>query len=117
VTEFTTKSTDKMAEFETGMVRGDSSGKPRFELIIPKGMPYEKLFLTRWAKLLARGAAIYEERNWEKASTEKELERYKESAFRHFMQWISGETDEDHAAAVAFNIAGAEFIKWKIENK
>lgn len=30
------------------------------------------------------------------------------------MQWINGETDEDHAAAIIFNIAGAEHVKSKL---
>lgn len=50
-------------------------------------------------------------RNWEKASTQDEIDRFKESAFRHFMQWFFGENDEDHAAAVFFNITGAEYTK------
>ena len=36
---------------------------------------------------------------------------------RHFMQWICGEQDEDHAVAVMFNIQGAEYCKWKLHNK
>jgi len=50
-------------------------------------------------------------RNWMKASGEAELERFKQSAFRHFIQWMRGDTDEDHGAAVMFNINGAEYVK------
>jgi hypothetical protein len=42
------------------------------------------------------------------------LERFKSSAMRHFMQWVSGEEDEDHAAAVLFNINAAEYTKSKL---
>jgi hypothetical protein len=33
------------------------------------------------------------------------------------MQWFFGENDEDHAAAVFFNITGAEYVKEKIDFK
>jgi hypothetical protein len=33
---------------------------------------------------------------------------------RHFLQWFRGETDEDHASAVFFNVNGAEFVKDKM---
>jgi hypothetical protein len=32
------------------------------------------------------------------------------------MQWLTGESDEDHAAAVVFNLLAYESIKWKMEN-
>ena len=72
-------------------------------------------FLTRCAELMARGAEKYDSRNWEKASSSEEMERYKSSAYRHFMQWICGETDEDHASAVFFNLLAYESTKWKLE--
>ena len=53
------------------------------------------------------------DRNWELASTYEELSRFKASAFRHFMQWFKGDTDEDHAAAVYFNINAFEYVKEK----
>jgi hypothetical protein len=49
-----------------------------------------------------------------KANGPDELRRFKASAARHFAQWFYDETDEDHAAAVTFNINGAEFVKGKI---
>src|SRR5690606_9127477 len=58
----------------------------------------------------------YNDRNWEKANSAEEVTRMKSSAFRHFMQWFCGETDEDHAAAVIFNILAAETTEWKIKN-
>ena len=44
-----------------------------------------------------------------------EAERSKESAFRHFMQWMCEEDDEDHAAAIMYNIMSYETIKYKVE--
>lgn len=96
------------------MQRDISGDKARFDLLLIDGMPYDDQPLTRWARLMQRGAEKYNERNWEKAATEEELARYKESAFRHLMQWLCEEGDEDHMAAVLFNLAGAELVKWRL---
>lgn len=107
---FVTKDSGDREEFDSGMVRDTNGGKPRFDLLIPKGIPYEDLYLTRIARLYERGAVKYAPRNWEKADSQEELDRAKESAFRHFMQWYAGEADEDHAAAVFFNVNEVETI-------
>lgn len=107
------KDSGKRLHFESGMVRDVDDTKPAFHLVIPNGIPYEELMLTRWAELLRKGAIKYAERNWELADSDEELERAKASAFRHFMQWFTGETDEDHAAAVFFNINEVETIRYK----
>jgi hypothetical protein len=65
----------------------------------------------RWAEHLTKGAEKYNEGNWLKASGEEELKRFRASAVRHFVQWLRGDTDEDHAAAVFFNINGIEYVK------
>ncbi len=107
MTDFVTKDSGQRQEFSTGMVRDTSTNKARYDLVdVP--------MLTRWAELMARGAKKYGANNWRKASTQEELDRFKESAFRHFMQWFGGATDEDHGAAVFFNVAGAEMVKNKI---
>lgn len=108
---FTTKDSGERAVFESGMVRDTEKGKPRFDLLLPLGVPFAEQMLTRDAQLMARGAEKYEARNWEKARGEAELRRYHSSALRHLLQWIAGETDEDHAAAVRFNIMAGEFVK------
>jgi len=105
---FTTKDSGAREQFDTGMHRDTSMGKIRYDLMyIP--------MLKRYAALMTRGAEKYGEDNWKLAKTHKELKRFKESAFRHFMQWYLGEVDEDHASAVWFNIAGAEYTKKRIE--
>lgn len=65
----------------------------------------------RLAIHLTKGAVKYAKRNWMKARGQEELDRFKESATRHFFQWLNGDTDEDHAAATIFNINGAEYVK------
>jgi Domain of unknown function (DUF5664)/GNL3L/Grn1 putative GTPase len=111
-----TKDSGSRAQFTTGMQRDTNVGKARFDLIVPNNIPYKEQLLTRFAELMARGAVKYEERNWEKAKTQEEMNRYKDSAFRHFMQWYCDEEDEDHAVAVLFNIMGFETTKYKFKN-
>jgi hypothetical protein len=47
------------------------------------------------------GAIKYSRRNWLNC---EDPQTYKESAARHLMQYIHGETDEDHLSAAAANI-------------
>lgn len=112
---FETKISGEEKHFSSGMKRDANTSKPRFDLILPKQQDYTQTMLFRWAALLKRGADNYGARNWELASTQEELDRYKESALRHMIQWFCGETDEDHAAAVFFNITGAEYVKTKLQ--
>src|SRR5690606_35940390 len=117
IVSFVTKDSGERAEFASGMVRDTDKGKARFDLLIAEGVPYKHQFLTRCAELMMRGAEKYNDRNWEKANSTEEVARMKSSAFRHFMQWFCGETDEAHAAAVIFNILAAETTEWKIKNE
>lgn len=110
-----TKDSGEHELYASGMVRDTEEGKARFDLLIPDDVPYAEQMLTRFAELLARGAEKYSARNWELARGEVELARYKSSALRHLMQWVSGETDEDHAAAVMFNLLAAETVKYKMK--
>ena len=103
------KSEGKKKIFKTGMQR-EVTNKIRYDLIY---LP----MLERWAKHMTNGAKKYSDRNWEKAETQEELDRFVESAFRHFIQWLNGEEDEDHASAVWFNICGAEHVKEKFIKK
>lgn len=117
-TQFITKDSGKRSNFPTGMKRDVNEGKPRYDLITPKKQPIN--MIDRWAALMARGCKKYGDRNWELASTQEELERFLESAERHFNQWkkeiLCDICDgEDHAAAILFNVSGAEYTRWKIE--
>jgi hypothetical protein len=111
---WTTKDSGVRSEYSTGMVRDTQEGKARFDLLFPKGVPFGAQMLTRFAELMERGAKKYDERNWEKARTQDELDRYHSSALRHLVQWINGEIDEDHAAAVMFNILAGETTRFKM---
>lgn len=104
---FETKDSGQRVEFSTGMVRDVQTDKPRYDLV-------DMSMLTRWAEIMARGAAKYGEENWRKAETEEELRRFKASALRHMVQWFMDDRTEDHGAAVFFNISGAEMVRSKL---
>lgn len=108
--EFTIKDSGARTTFAGGMVRDIADNKTNYLLIADGPM------LERWAVHLTKGAKKYAKRNWMLAQGTEELERARESAMRHFLQWLRGDRDEDHAAAVFFNINEAEYIKEKLES-
>lgn len=107
--EFEVKDGGERIEFASGMQREPTTDKIQFDLV------YEGPMLRRWAIHLTKGALKYSRNNWMKADSVSELERFRESAARHFAQWMSGDMDEDHAAAVIFNMNGYEHILTKRE--
>lgn len=115
MSEFIVKDSGKRQDFPSGMHRDTDDGKPRFDLLIPEG--WHDNMLMRWAVHMGKGVKKYGARNWEKANSLEEQMRFRASAFRHFFQWFIGDEDEDHAAAVFFNIQGAEYTKWRIKQR
>ena len=107
MSEFITKDSGAREEFTSGMVRDTQKGKARFDLIY-------KPLLWRWAELMARGAEKYGANNWMRASGEDELKRFEASAERHLQQYLRGDTDEDHAAAVMFNLGGIDYVRSRL---
>jgi len=107
---FILKDSGERVQFESGMVRDVSTNKINWALVADGPM------FARWADHLTKGAKKYTARNWMQASGLAEYTRFRESAFRHFIQWYYGETDEDHASATFFNINGAEYVKEQIEH-
>lgn len=103
--KFIVKDSGQRQEFDSGMVRDVADDKIDYTLVLDGPM------FKRWAVHLTKGAKKYAKRNWMKAAGQAELDRFKESALRHFIAWYYGEQDEDHAAAVMFNINGAEYTK------
>lgn len=106
--KFQTKDSGKRQDYASGMRRDIQEGKPRYDLI------YEPL-LTRWAELMARGADKYGENNWQLANSREELARFKASGWRHFIQAMRGDGDEDHYAAVCFNLAAILYLEDKLD--
>lgn len=115
-TDFVTKDSGEREDYASGMRRDTQEGKPDFSLLFPE-IPYLAQPMTRLAALMERGAAKYGRRNWQLACSDEEMERFKASAFRHFVQWLCGEEDEDHMAAVMFNLIAAEHTRYQMENK
>lgn len=104
--QFVTKDSGKRIDYASGMRRDTQEGKPDYTLI------YQPI-LYRWAALMTRGADKYGRHNWTKANSEEEMERFYASLFRHFMQYLNGDEDEDHLAACCFNFGCIEYLKSK----
>ena len=118
---FVVKDSGKREQFESGMHRDTTEGKSRPDLVRDGPM------YLRWISLLTKGAVKYAARNWMLASGEQEYARFLESVDRHYNIWFTWmkygvniedaanpttqPLQEDHAAAVFFNINGAEYVK------
>jgi hypothetical protein len=83
----------KVQTFATGSVRDSQAGKGRYDLLPPRA-------LRAVALRFQDGAEKYGERNWERGQP---LTRILDSALRHAFSVLEGKTDEDHAAAAAWN--------------
>lgn len=80
--------------FSSGSVRDSQIGKGRYDLLPPRA-------IREVAIRFEEGAKNYGDRNWEKG---QDLGRLMSSAIRHAFQVMQGCTDENHAAAAAWNI-------------
>lgn len=110
---FEVKDSGERRTFESGMVRDTTAGKVDFHRVFDGPM------LQRWAEHLTKGATKYPDvtvgsPNWMLANGPEEMQRFRSSAVRHFIQWLRGDIDEDHAAAVFFNINGHEYVGQRI---
>lgn len=109
--DFKIKDSGAREQFESGMHRDVEDGKIKWLLVRSGPM------LKRWAAHLTGGAEKYGDDNWMLASGQPELDRFRASAARHFEQWLDGDRDEDHGAAVFFNINGAEYVRDKMQRE
>lgn len=94
--DFKINDSGKRQSFDTGSVRDTDGDKPDYTLISHHAN-------TREAIHLVKGAGKYGRRNWELGQP---VSRFLASAFRHLEQFRSGKRDEDHLAAVRFNVDG-----------
>ena len=114
---FEVKDSGAREEFASGMVRDTQAGK----------LEYDRLFdgpmADRWAALLTKAATEkYLDSpdgtpNWMLADSPAELKRARKSVVRHLRQWLRDDVDEDHAAAVMFNLNLAEYVKARLKEK
>lgn len=90
-------------EFESGAVRDMEVGKGRCDLL-------PACAILRLARHYEAGAIKYEDRNWEKGMP---ISVMMDSAMRHMLKYLNGDTDEDHLVAAAWNIMGAMWMEEK----
>jgi len=69
--------------------------------------------MERLGTHLGRGAKKYAERNWELGMPQS---RVLASLMRHVCAYMAGRTDEDHLAAIAFNVMMliSQEERWKL---
>lgn len=92
--------------FQTGSVRDTDEGKGMPHLIPP-------LALRRLAVHYQNGAKKYAKNNWRKGQP---ISRFYDSAQRHLWSFAEGKTDEDHLAAVLWNVVAIIQTQQDIED-
>jgi hypothetical protein len=107
---FTIKDSGNRQAFSGGMVRDIQDSKVDYTTVLNGPM------FDRWAEHLTKGERKYPDPepgqpNWMRASGMAEYLHARKSAFRHFRQWMRGDTDEDHAAALFFNVNLIEYLR------
>jgi hypothetical protein len=103
--EATADAVAEVVELPSGMRRSNTAGKTDYTLVLDGPM------FERWAKHMTAAVPSKGKRNWMNAKSEDDLARFREGFLRHAVQWLRGDDDEDHAAALFFNVDGAEYVK------
>ena len=98
---------DQNRQFDTGAQRDTGDGKLRMSLIPQREL--ERVMLR-----YLNGANKYGENNWMKGMP---LSVYYDCAHRHLSAWWNGDQDEDHAAAVVWNMLCAMWTETDNKNK
>lgn len=89
-----------------GALREDKSDKINYTLIPTKMLARVAKHYTDWGK-------VHWDYNWLRWDNEF-MQMCKESAFRHFIQWVEWQEDEDHLAACVFNMFSYDILKDKL---
>lgn len=115
MTDFTIKDSGARQEFDGGMVRDTEEGKIDYTSCL------HGVMFDRWNTHMTKGRKKYPDPepgvpNWTLGAKNPKdapavLARAERSAFRHFRAWLRGDTDEDHAAGLYFNVDVAETCK------
>jgi hypothetical protein len=146
MSQFVTKYSGNQDNYDTGDVRDISDNKSRFDLIpleildllqqsyggmaldIDNSIPYytgfidteeirvdliPELILNRLGGLYYRGALKYGINNYQKGMP---LSRYYQSLLRHLIQWVAGDSSEDHLSAVIWNAASIMWTEHAIKS-
>jgi hypothetical protein len=102
LSELKIKDSGERSIYDTGAQRDNHESKGRFDLMSCPAL----LRLARWYEM---GAKKYEDRNWEKGIP---VSRCVDAAFRHLVKYVMGCNDEDHLAAVAWNVFAIMFYEY-----
>ena len=97
------KDSGERTEFQSGAVRDMHEGKGRFDLL-------PMCVLLRLARHYENGCAKYGDRNWEKGIP---CHSFADSAMRHLVKYMDGQTDEDHLIAAIWNLCGLAWTEEK----
>lgn len=98
------KSNGEMTVFASGAVRDKKTGKGRCDLL-------PACVLLRLAKHYERGAERYGEYNWKQGIP---CHSFVDSALRHLLKFMDGQTDEDHLIAAIWNLCGLAWTEEKL---
>ena len=98
------KSNGDMTVFASGAVRDKKTGKGRCDLL-------PACVLLRLAKHYERGAERYGEYNWQQGIP---CHSFVDSAMRHLLKYMDGQTDEDHLIAAIWNLCGLAWTEEKL---
>lgn len=96
------KDSGDRTEFETGAVRDMHEGKGRCDLL-------PACVLLRLARHYENGARKYGVRNWQGIPCYS----FADSAMRHLLKYMDGQTDEDHLIAAIWNLCGLAWTEEK----
>lgn len=103
----------RMVQEETGFVREPDTDREDLTWLAYDGvdlLPGDLIY--RLGALYQAGGAKYSARNWEAARGSSAYARGRRAAVRHFRAWLRGEADEDHLAAVVFNMYFCDYVKF-----
>lgn len=115
--EFEIKDSGEREEYESGMRRDTEDGKLDYTLL------FDGPLADRLAEHLTKGRLKYDQErgpfdppNWMLADSPEEMMRFRRSALRHMRQWLRGDVDEDHAAAIVFNVFAFEYVRERLSS-
>lgn len=91
---------------ENGFTREPELDRPDYlPLLVARGIELvPRELVMRIAEHYYQGGLKYAPNNWRLGTAPGVLERNRRSAARHLVQWLRNETDEDHLAAVVWNM-------------
>lgn len=114
---FEIKDSGERKVFASGMLKDAAGGNKTDYTTIIEGPMFD-----RWAEHLTKAKLKYPDSslgvsNWTLATGPEEMLEARKAAFRHFRKWLKGDQDEDHAAAIMFQLNLYEFVKEKLDKK